>query len=70
QRKNGLCKKAYELGVLCSVEVAVIIFEESPGCHLKLYQYCSSDMTEAVCRHFEFYDGEKDTRGPQDFSGN
>jgi SRF-type transcription factor (DNA-binding and dimerisation domain) len=26
QRKNGLFKKAYELGVLCSVEVAVIIF--------------------------------------------
>ncbi|PFH46659.1 hypothetical protein AMATHDRAFT_43465 [Amanita thiersii Skay4041] len=68
-RKNGLFKKAYELGVLCSVDVAVIIFEERPGHHLKLYQYCSTDVNEMVQRHIR-YEGEKDTRGPVDFSGN
>ncbi|KAE9404587.1 SRF-like protein [Gymnopus androsaceus JB14] len=68
KRKHGLFKKAYELGVLCSVDVAVIIFEEKPGHHLKLYQYCSSDIHDIVQRHVR-HDGEKDTRGPADFSG-
>ncbi|CDO70127.1 hypothetical protein BN946_scf184783.g11 [Trametes cinnabarina] len=66
-RKNGLFKKAYELGVLCSVDVAVIIFEERPGHHAKLYQYCSTDVNAMVQRHLRF-DGERDTKGPADFS--
>jgi MADS-box transcription factor len=37
KRKNGLFKKAYELGVLCKSDVAVIIF----GHNQKLYEYVS-----------------------------
>ncbi|KDR71932.1 hypothetical protein GALMADRAFT_143289 [Galerina marginata CBS 339.88] len=68
KRKNGLFKKAYELGVLCSVDVAVIIFEDRPGHDTKLHQYSSVDIRDIVQRQLR-YQGEKDLRGPVDFSG-
>jgi MADS-box transcription factor len=46
KRKFGLFKKAHELSVLCSADVAVIIF----GANKKLYEYSSSDMAELVGR--------------------
>ncbi|KAJ3509861.1 hypothetical protein NLJ89_g4992 [Agrocybe chaxingu] len=67
-RKNGLFKKAYELGVLCSIDVAVIIFEDRPGHELKLHQYCSGDIRDIVQRQLR-HTGEKDLKGPSDFSG-
>ena len=49
KRKGGLFKKAHELSVLCSVEVAVIIF----GHNKKLYEYSSGDIKETIDRfHF------------------
>lgn len=46
KRKGGLFKKAHELSVLCSVDVAVVIF----GHNKKLYEYSSSDINEIVAR--------------------
>jgi MADS-box transcription factor len=47
KRKGGLFKKAHELAVLCSVDVAVIIF----GHNKKLYEYSSCDMHDALGRY-------------------
>jgi hypothetical protein len=47
KRKGGLFKKAHELAVLCSVDVAVIIF----GQNKKLYEYSSCDMHDALGRY-------------------
>lgn len=46
KRKGGLFKKAHELSVLCSVDVAVIIF----GHNKKLYEYSSGDINETIDR--------------------
>ncbi|EIN07852.1 hypothetical protein PUNSTDRAFT_144355 [Punctularia strigosozonata HHB-11173 SS5] len=61
-------KKAYELGVLCSVDIAVIVFEDRQGHKPKLYEYCSTEIRHIVQRHMRF-DGERDTKGPMDFGG-
>lgn len=47
KRKGGLFKKAHELSVLCSVDVAVFIF----GNNKKLYEYSSCDMRELITRY-------------------
>ena len=47
KRKGGLFKKAHELSVLCSVDVAVIIF----GHNKKLYEFSSGNINETIQRH-------------------
>ncbi|KAJ5538536.1 hypothetical protein N7513_006482 [Penicillium frequentans] len=64
KRKGGLFKKAHELAVLCSVDVAVIIF----GHNKKLYEYSSCDMHEALGR-YQYFGGPHEHKGPDDFSG-
>ncbi|TVY31406.1 Transcription factor [Lachnellula subtilissima] len=64
KRKGGLFKKAHELSVLCSVDVAVIIF----GNNKKLYEYSSSDIGEILTR-YNYYGGANEHKGPADFNG-
>lgn len=47
KRKGGLFKKAHELSVLCSVDVAVFVF----GNNKKLYEYSSIDMRDLIARY-------------------
>ncbi|KAG8922001.1 hypothetical protein FRC02_012214 [Tulasnella sp. 418] len=64
KRKNGLFKKAYELGVLCSVDVCVIVF----GHNGKLHEYSSGDVNHILERRIK-YTGDRDCRRPADFNG-
>ncbi|KAG0651838.1 transcription factor [Hyphodiscus hymeniophilus] len=64
KRKGGLFKKAHELSVLCSVDVAVIIF----GNNKKLYEYSSGDIGEILTR-YQYYGGANEHKGPADFTG-
>ncbi|KAJ5555120.1 hypothetical protein N7535_007563 [Penicillium sp. DV-2018c] len=64
KRKGGLFKKAHELAVLCSVDVAVIIF----GHNKKLYEYSSCDMHDALGR-YQYFGPPHEHKGPEDFSG-
>ncbi|KAL9100747.1 MAG: hypothetical protein Q9163_003914 [Psora crenata] len=64
KRKGGLFKKAHELSVLCSVDVAVIIF----GHNKKLYEYSSGDINDTITR-FSYYNGPHEHKGPADFKG-
>ncbi|EXJ78368.1 MADS-box transcription factor, other eukaryote [Capronia epimyces CBS 606.96] len=62
KRKGGLFKKAYELSVLCSVDVAVIIF----GHNKKLYEFSSGDINETL-RRYQYYGQPHEHKGPVDF---
>ncbi|KAK3309930.1 uncharacterized protein B0T15DRAFT_481446 [Chaetomium strumarium] len=64
KRKGGLFKKAHELSVLCSVDVAVIIF----GSNKKLYEYSSGDLRELVAR-WTYHGNPNEHKGPADFNG-
>ncbi|KAF1810681.1 hypothetical protein P152DRAFT_508626 [Eremomyces bilateralis CBS 781.70] len=68
KRKGGLFKKAHELSVLCSVDVAVIIF----GHNKKLYEFSSGDINETLGRYQYVrsqFGGAHEHKGPEDFMG-
>jgi len=64
KRKGGLFKKAHELSVLCSVDVAVFVF----GNNKKLYEYSSVDMRDLITR-YQYHGGANEHKGPADFNG-
>ncbi|PTB40780.1 uncharacterized protein TrAFT101_005939 [Trichoderma asperellum] len=64
KRKGGLFKKAHELSVLCSVDVAVFIF----GNNKKLYEYSSADMQHLITK-YQYHGGPNEHKGPADFNG-
>ncbi|KAN0073925.1 hypothetical protein V8E54_007862 [Elaphomyces granulatus] len=64
KRKGGLFKKAHELSVLCSVDVAVIIF----GHNKKLYEFSSGDIRETLGK-YQYYGPPHEHKGPGDFAG-
>ncbi|KAM0787377.1 hypothetical protein ACM66B_003463 [Microbotryomycetes sp. NB124-2] len=64
KRKNGLFKKAYELGVLCSADVAVIVFNNAG----KLYEFHSGDMDQILLRYSHYSGPAYEKRGPEDYA--
>ena len=49
KRKSGLMKKAFELSVLCDVEIGLIIFNKKGGLH----EYSSNDMSKLLFKYTE-----------------
>ncbi|GAA5837952.1 hypothetical protein JCM9279_004076 [Rhodotorula babjevae] len=63
KRKNGLFKKAYELGVLCSADVAVVVFNANG----KLFEFHSGDMDSILLRYSHYAGPAHEKRGPEDY---
>lgn len=49
KRKSGLMKKAFELSVLCDVDIGLIIFNKKGGLH----EYSSTDMSKLLFKYTE-----------------
>ncbi|GAA6020785.1 hypothetical protein JCM10207_001657 [Rhodosporidiobolus poonsookiae] len=64
KRKNGLFKKAYELGVLCSADVAVVVFNANG----KLFEFHSGDMDRILLRYSHYAGPPHEKRGPEDYT--
>ncbi|GAA5965615.1 hypothetical protein JCM3765_004757 [Sporobolomyces pararoseus] len=64
KRKNGLFKKAYELGVLCSADVAVVVFNANG----KLFEFGSGDLDQILLRYSHYTGLPHEKKGPQDYA--
>ncbi|CDZ98101.1 srf-type transcription factor [Phaffia rhodozyma] len=63
KRKAGLMKKAWELSVLCSADVAVIVF----GHNGKLFEFSSRNIEDLLLKYTE-YNGTIDHKSPSEFA--
>ena len=61
KRKYGLMKKAYELAVLCSCDVGLIIFNQKN----KMFQFTSSDMS-TILNKYSTHTGEYEILSAKD----
>ncbi|KAF3185007.1 hypothetical protein TWF106_007310 [Orbilia oligospora] len=62
KRKGGLFKKAYELSVLCSADVAIVIF----GNNKKLYEFSSTQIEDILDRR-QYFGAPHERKGPDDY---
>ncbi|KAK6342705.1 hypothetical protein TWF718_008096 [Orbilia javanica] len=62
KRKGGLFKKAYELSVLCSADVAIVIF----GNNKKLYEFSSAHIDDIIDRR-QYFGAPHERKGPEDY---
>ncbi|RVD82849.1 uncharacterized protein DFL_007261 [Arthrobotrys flagrans] len=62
KRKGGLFKKAYELSVLCSADVAIVIF----GNNKKLYEFSSNSIDDILDRR-QYFGAPHERKGPDDY---
>ncbi|TIA93142.1 hypothetical protein E3P99_00250 [Wallemia hederae] len=62
KRCNGMFKKAYELSVLCSVDIAIIAFD-SDG---KLHEFSSGNIEKILMKYTE-HNGDSNVKGPRDY---
>ncbi|KAK6504032.1 hypothetical protein TWF506_002249 [Arthrobotrys conoides] len=62
KRKGGLFKKAYELSVLCSADVAIVIF----GNNKKLYEFSSGQIDDIIDRR-QYFGAPHERKGPDDY---
>ncbi|GAB2267001.1 hypothetical protein Dimus_001987 [Dionaea muscipula] len=62
KRRNGLIKKAYELSILCDIDIALIMFSPSPSGRLSLFSG-QKRIEDVLAQYINLSDHDRDNRG-------